>query len=157
MSELKFPCPHCGRPLSSGAQFAGGVVKCPGCGRDVVIPQKETADSRPAESCTPLRRYADDDGGGAYLLVLLAPALLPFLMASGSGGVLDTGEGWGRMMLISVASSAPAALYCGFTAAKRKTSDRAKQRALGVSLSAMFFLFSIVASVVGCSVGAGYL
>ena len=38
MEEIRFPCPHCGQPMTGEPAMYGSLVTCPACGGRVVIP-----------------------------------------------------------------------------------------------------------------------
>jgi DNA-directed RNA polymerase subunit RPC12/RpoP len=39
---IEFKCPHCEKPLQADDQMAGQKAKCPGCGKELEVPQKQT-------------------------------------------------------------------------------------------------------------------
>lgn len=38
MTEMKFKCPHCRRPLKAPLDFAGQMVTCPSCSHEALVP-----------------------------------------------------------------------------------------------------------------------
>ncbi len=40
MSEIKFSCPHCSQHIACEDGYCGERIDCPGCGREIFIPQR---------------------------------------------------------------------------------------------------------------------
>lgn len=67
MPELKFPCPHCEQRLSCDAGYAGFLITCPVCVRDLVVPHGPGTEPKAAPQVisqsqgTPPRLYATSE------------------------------------------------------------------------------------------------
>ncbi|MBA4067072.1 MAG: hypothetical protein C0501_25855 [Isosphaera sp.] len=88
--------PECGKPLRVKDEFAGRRVKCPGCGRQLTVPARESA---PAEEPAP--RVGPPAGRAAAPQPPAGRAVWPWL--AGMAAMLLAGAGGGYLLSASLA------------------------------------------------------